>query len=327
MLCSLPTEIILCILNYVRYENHLDLIPLANTCRRFHTLVSDRTNWSGPVNIVIGRSSLFSARHIYKPLAPAAGGSSASSGASYSSASINLRTTCVNLAIERPEACDHVPELLRRFHLENSSLRHLVIYTPSLTHTRIVERGLSTFSCPNTIETITIRDPHDHSMPDDNGPQDDADHTTNRSATTACWKPLGLCSKEVLVPYLSNASGSLKVIDMPACPLDWLLPLQLDQLESLTVSCTTPVDGPQLKHAFPRLKDLTLYLARADQFSLLRPLLSEKRLYPWIESITVICQDDLRAHLTQEEISELLVSLDGVSRINAGWDMVAINAL
>lgn len=301
------------------------------------TLVADWTIWSGPITIVMDSSSSpYSTSHLHQAIA-----------AESSLGAAPPRATHVNLAIENSNACTQLPDLLHWL-LKSGDMKSLALYTPASTHEAIIQNAFqprslkdgtgttesSLQSSSSCIESITLRDPLlsdaillDHQQP---------------------IMPLAVTYKDDLIHWLAQSQKSLVHLDMPSLPIDWFTEygenLFFEKLETLTITVTHGdggggnddeeqqlqehgLDGRILKQTFPCLKELTIHLPCADRFSLLLPLLSDKQLYPWIESITVICPDDdrLRKRLPQEDVEALLGSLKGVSRINAGWDMVVLD--
>ncbi|KAI7885679.1 hypothetical protein K492DRAFT_190846 [Lichtheimia hyalospora FSU 10163] len=341
MLCNLPNEVILQVLQYVSNENHVDLIPIASTCKRMRALVADWTIWSGSVTIVIDSSSPYSTSQLYAPMAQViAADDSLSSG-------VAPRATHVNLAIDNPNACTQLPNLLHRLlnSGNNEHMKSLALYTPTSTHEAIIEhvfQALPSMDSSSTekglhsscIESITLRDPLlSDAILLDHQPIVPLAASTN------------INFKHALMHWLAQSCKSLLHLDIPSLPIAWFTEdggnACFEKLETLTVTMAYSgndddeeeqehgLDGRMLKQMFPCLKELAIHLPCADQFSLLLPLLSDKQLYPWIESITVICPDDdkLRKNLPQEDVKSLLSSLKGVSRINAGWDMVVLDEI
>lgn len=311
------------------------------------TLVADWTVWSGSITIVMDSSSPYCTSHLHQSIATAAAGDDFSSS-SLGAAPAAPRATHVNLAIENPNACTQLPDLLHWL-LTSGDMKSLALYTPASTHEAIIQNafqprllmdGSSNSTAENSspssscIESITLRDPL----------LSDAillDHQP--------IMPLAASSthNHDLIQWLAQSQKGLIHLDMPSLPIDWFIEYGgnacFEKLQTLTITVTHGgndddeeqqqqqqehgLDGRVLKQIFPCLKELTIHLPCADKFSLLLPLLSDKQLYPWIESITVICPDDdrLRKRLPQEDVEALLGSLKGVSRINAGWDMVVLD--
>lgn len=308
------------------------------------TLVADWTIWSGLITIVMDSSSPYSTSHLHQAIAD--------DDFSSSSLKATPRATHVNLAIENPNACTQLPDLLHWL-LTSGDMKSLALYTPASTHEAIIQNAFqprswmmdgssssssttenSSPSSSSCIESITLRDPllsgailldHQPIMP------------LAASSST---------HKHDLIHWLAQSQKSLIHLDMPSLPIDWFTEYGggnacFEKLETLTITVTHGggndeeqqqqeqhgLDGRMLKQIFPCLKELTIHLPCADRFSLLLPLLSDKQLYPWIESITVICPEDdrLRKRLPQEDVEALLGSLKGVTRINAGWDMVVLD--
>ncbi|KAI8143687.1 hypothetical protein BJV82DRAFT_713347 [Fennellomyces sp. T-0311] len=287
MLLYLPNELLICILKYISYENHMDLTSVASTCRRLNTLSSDRSIWSGPVNVILDKSSQDTTKALNETLARRTKA---------------FRTSCVTMAIEMTESKSAIELLKTLFERQQKHvLTNINIYVPSSMHVPLIENALPCYE--GRTESITLRDPLQDEFP-----------------------MLTPSAEPAMRNWLQNSQDTLKMLDLPSCPLHWL-PSDLPQLESLTILAAESLDAQQLRQTLPRLKHLTLHVEHADHFSFVRPLLTNKTLYPWIETLTVICRDDLRLSLDQNELTECLMTIKGLSRVNAGWDMVAVDAL
>ncbi|KAJ8656276.1 hypothetical protein O0I10_008070 [Lichtheimia ornata] len=297
MLLSLPDELLLHILNYyiLQDKNHTALIPVARTCRGLCALTLDWALWSGPVNIIIPKSSSYTTKDLYGILEQ-----------SRCFKKKDWRTTHLTLAVEDTNACTFAAELLQQIiQRQQQPLTSMQVHVPCCIHPILLKQS---YFCK---EAITLRDAHD-------------DHWSTTTTTTTTTSPI-IIDHDTL-----PLSSTLKSLDVPTCSIDnWMRDHHriFPQLEKLSARLTTEIDGKQLKRIFPCLKQLELHLEFADDVSLLRPLLTDKQLYPWLESLHVVCKDDLRLRLGQDEIEQVLRSLDGMSRLSIGWDMVVIDAL
>lgn len=307
MLLSLPDELLLHILNYyiLQERNHTAFIPIARyvlfcfnltnltgiyhrTCRRLCALTLDWTLWSGPVNIIIDKSSSYATKDIYGILEQ-----------SQCLGKKNWRTTHLTFAVEDTKACHFAAELLQEIiQRQGQPLISMQVHVPCCIHPILLKQS---YLCK---EAITFRDAHD-------------DHWSNSTTTTT-----------TIIDH-DTLPLSLKSLDIPTCSIDnWMQNNRIfPHMEKLTARLTSEIDGKQAKKIFPCLKHLELHLHSADDVSLLRPLLTDKRLYPWLESLHVVCKDDLRLRLGQDEIEQVLRSLDGMSRLNIGWDMVVVDSI
>ncbi|KAI9485008.1 hypothetical protein BDB00DRAFT_942748 [Zychaea mexicana] len=291
----------------------MDLVSTASTCRRLNALASDRSIWSGPVNVILDRSS-----HDYtKTLAMTLARRSTET----------FHTTCVTMAIEQTPSASAIELLKNLFERQQKKDEHdltdINIYVPSAMHMPVLENALLCYE--GLTRSITLRDAANHNG--DNGDQDGQDTSSeDNNHADNCFAALPPCLGSSVREWLTRSRQTLTKIDLPSCPLDWL-PSDLPQLESLTILAAASLNAHQLRQALPRLKHLTIHLEHADHFSFVRPLLTNKLLYPWIESLEVICRDDLKLSLDQNELTECLMTIKGLSRVNAGWDMVAVDAL
>ncbi|KAI7853681.1 hypothetical protein BDC45DRAFT_570051 [Circinella umbellata] len=328
MLLSLPNELLLDILKYLCNENHLKLVSVASTCRRLHMLASDRSLWSGPVNVILDRWSQDNTKALALMLAQ-------EKQHGINDKKTFYHTTHITMAIEQVDDSthDHIQLLKNLFEIQqetqqcSSSLTDISIYVPAVMHMSLIENALI-YHNGSSIENIILRDTNntlanDHVNGED-GHSNTSNHANDHNDHAFDISP---SIKQAVHQWLIKSKYALKNIEFPSFPLHCLPTSDLSRLESLTILATKDIDAYQLRQDLPNLKHLTLYLQQADHFSYVRPLLTNKDLYPWIESLTVICHDDLKLSLDQNELTECLMTIKGLSRVNAGWDMVAVDTL
>ncbi|KAI9251454.1 hypothetical protein BDA99DRAFT_575178 [Phascolomyces articulosus] len=335
MLLYLPNELLLHILTYINKENHLDLVSIASTCLRLNKLVTDRTIWSGPVNVILDRWSQDTTKQLALMLAREQQQSGTDSNDNDDKAIMvkkdpSYRTTHITVAIEQAESSWPIYLLKNIFEMQQRKQQHLTdihIYIPAIMHMSLIENALLCYD--GSIQSLILRDTTtttttDTITSDVNEEEEDMNNNNNNDRRNNYYTPsIEPCVRQ----WISKSKHTLKNIELPSFPLHWLPTHDLAQLESLTILAAASLDAHQLRQDLPSLKHLTLHLEQADHFSFVRPLLTNKLLYPWIESLTVICQDDLKLSLDQNELTECLMTIKGLSRVNAGWDMVVVDTL
>ena len=294
-------------------------------------LASDRSIWSGPVNVILDRWSQDNTKALGLMFAQEKQCGTKDKETYY-------HTTHITMAIEQvvDESTTHNNIQLLRNLVEiqqekqqcSSSLTDISIYVPAVMHMSLIENALLHYN-GSSIENLTLRDTNtstnDNANEDDshssisNNHNDENDNDDHTYFTPSVERGVR--------QWLIKSKDALKNIDFPSFPLHCLPTSDLSLLESLTILAAKSIDVSQLRQDLPNLKHLTLHLRQADHFSYARSLLTNKRLYPWIESLTVICHDDLKLSLDQNELTECLMTIKGLSRVNAGWDMVAVDTL
>ena len=286
-------------------------------------LASDRSIWSGPVNVILDRWSQENTKALALMLAQEKQCGTKDKGTYY-------HTTHITMAIEQVDesTTQHNIQLLRNlFEIQQyaSSLTDISIYVPAVMHMSLIENALLHYN-GSSIENLILRDTN--TSTNENANEDNMDNNNHDDENDNNEPTYFTPSVEGAVrQWLIKSKHALKNIEFPSFPLHCLPTSDLSRLESLTILAAKSLDVYQLRQDLPNLKHLTLHLRQADHFSYARPLLTNKRLYPWIESLTVICHDDLKLSLDQNELTECLMTIKGLSRVNVGWDMVAVDTL
>lgn len=144
------------------------------------------------------------------------------------------------------------------------------------------------------------------------------------------FKSMTKLNRPETLRWLQRSQDTLQVLDIPSLPIQWLTACHFPAATSLTVAYQEDnddaIDWHRIRGAFPKLKSLTLHISRSQTASsCLQPLLTDRRLYPWIVELAAVSCEDLRPSFNQEQLCQSLLTLNGLSRVNVGWDMVAID--
>jgi hypothetical protein len=140
---------------------------------------------------------------------------------------------------------------------------------------------------------------------------------------------------QFLSMILSKSQLSLKTLDLSSFPSNLLVSHSKKyQFPSVTilhialVGCQDPdhFDGywRQFKCMFPNLVDLRVTLSQ-QSLPLFKSLLQDITLFPWIKRLSTQSRESPKDYLTREELRECLLQLNGLNRVTAGWDMIALN--
>lgn len=136
---------------------------------------------------------------------------------------------------------------------------------------------------------------------------------------------------------LSKSQSTLKSLDISSFPSNILIQCsdyQFPNVTSLNVALIDdqePTDDNhfldfwrQLKQMFPNLIELRLNL-HINNLLLFKSLLNDLPLFPWVKRLSVHSLESPKSYLTREELRTSLLQLNGLNRITAGWDMIALN--
>lgn len=133
--------------------------------------------------------------------------------------------------------------------------------------------------------------------------------------------------------FLSASHKTLAKIDLPSFPSSLLLStseVEFPKVNYLHVALMghNSQQYNQLwrdfKTKFPALKELRLTLDR-QHLALFKSLLEDISLFPWIKRLTIQSSECPKTFLSQQELRNSLLQLNGLNRITAGWDMIALN--
>jgi hypothetical protein len=75
---------------------------------------------------------------------------------------------------------------------------------------------------------------------------------------------------------------------------------------------------------FPNLIQLTLVLTHLDQWQTVKSLLYHTSFFPWFKRLSIVSREPLKQHVSKEELKSSLLRLEGLNRITAGWDIIAL---
>ncbi|KAL0083663.1 hypothetical protein J3Q64DRAFT_1748651 [Phycomyces blakesleeanus] len=286
----LPTEVLLSILHLVKQDNHLDLSSIASTCRHFQALVADISVWAGAIKIDDNPYSPYSYTTLVKAL---------------DSADL-IRTSQIAMALSDKHGPQFLNLLLSK-QAHQTPLKSVLLYAPAAQHSQILQIFANK---PTAWQECGLRDP------------ENPFYVLDRPEKINWLKGL---------PYLHS-------LDLPACPAHWLLGSSFPNVHTLTAALLPwkahlnedPRERQQafwteFRASFPKLSNLTLYIADPKAFSLFVAMFSNARSFPWLESVTVVGLEDPKQYIEHQTLIDSLMRLEGLARINAGWDLVALH--
>ncbi|OBZ90498.1 hypothetical protein A0J61_01458 [Choanephora cucurbitarum] len=296
MLIQLPIELQSLIIDFVKEDNHLNLAPLAQTCKFYSALVIDRSNWKHTVTLLAEDTQFDSM---------------------YLAHAFRQTSDCKVLSTYRLEAainCYHSSaafEILKNQH-SHSTIKELVIMMPSVLHHTVYETLVN--YPQQCLEHLSIRDP------------------TDDSYVISIAKHRMILSQFLSVVLITSRS-TLKTIDIPSFCARLLesscyQSYQFHAVNHLSIAFdgsekASPICWKQLKCMFPNLKDLKLTLNQHD-LPYFRSLLKDVGLFPWIKRLSVHSNESLKTYFTKEELKASLLQIEGLNRITAGWDIIAL---
>jgi hypothetical protein len=198
------------------------------------------------------------------------------------------------------------------------NIQDIQLMIPSISHYNLYQT-LTNFPQTN-LNSLTIRDP-----------TDDGFIMTNHH--------MPLLLQQFLSMTLSKSQLTLTQLDISSFPSNLLVSqynkYQFPLVKSLKIALAgCQQDGEQfpyyyqywrqLKSMFPNLQDLTLTLTK-ENLLLFKFLLQDISLFPWIKRLSIASRETPKNYLSREELRSGLLQLNGLNRITAGWDMVALN--
>lgn len=127
--------------------------------------------------------------------------------------------------------------------------------------------------------------------------------------------------------FLIQSQHTLQTLDIPTFPSDQLIQhCQFPKLKSLTIALNHDVNWVQFKHMFPNLTELNFVLDGLSQWTFVKSLLSDASLFPWFKRLSITSDhQSLKQHVSKEELKSSLLQLEGLDRITAGWDIIALS--
>ncbi|CAO3598086.1 unnamed protein product [Absidia cylindrospora] len=316
---SLPDELILSIFQYLKQENHLDLVPISSCCRRFQRLSSDYQLWNKMVMMDSSSSFMSSGNLIQLPLS--------SSHKKYQASEIVVI-----------DPSDAITRGLRDLLTQNDPCRPLDL---SIFTDKPFEYWALLADKPNLFRSISIlptQGPSSLSLSHPNNNNSDNIHSVD---------PFMYDIFNKMHPYL-------ELLAFPRLSLHKLIhinpkKLTFPQIHTLNIGLSSlndtgdsVIDWSKVKHTFPNLQDLTLHPLSIDKkefWSIIRSLWSAPTLFPWLHSITIEANTFSSSssipppipstnNITKDEITITLSRLKGLTRINTGTlDIVAVDQL
>ncbi|KAF1803815.1 hypothetical protein V8B55DRAFT_1587487 [Mucor lusitanicus] len=300
----LPFELQLLILDYIQQDNHLDLAPISHACKLFSCAVADR--------LIRAQSMTLLQTPTYQH--------NASLGFLRFAARQNNNhfiTNNLQASIADRSGLFIVSDILANQQRANTmNTIHLLV--PYELQPELLGR-LSKH--PQTqLEKLSIRD-----AADDN-------QIMTKSYNNAQIGTLEIAQAFTL-GFLSASHKTLTKIDLPSFPSSLLLTtseVEFPKVSYLHVALMghNSQQYNQLwrnfKAKFPALRELRLTLDR-EHLALFKSLLEDTSLFPWIKRLTIQSNECPKTFLSQQELRNSLLQLNGLNRITAGWDMIALN--
>jgi hypothetical protein len=139
--------------------------------------------------------------------------------------------------------------------------------------------------------------------------------------------------KEFLSTTLIKSQSTLNQLEMSSFPSDIFLSqfntVQFPSVTALKIALVGNTDNyhgywRQFKFIFPNLQQLVLTLTKQN-LPLFKYLMNDVSLFPWIKRLSIVSRETPKNYLTREELRSSLIQLNGLNRITAGWDMIALN--
>ena len=134
---------------------------------------------------------------------------------------------------------------------------------------------------------------------------------------------------------LSKSQSTLDHLEIPSFPANLLLSqynrCQFSAVKTLNIALVGCQDEHHFFHywrhfksMFPNLQNLTLTLNKKN-LPLFKFLLKDVSLFPWIKRLSIASRETPKNYLSRDELRSSLLQLNGLNRITAGWDMIALN--
>ena len=141
-----------------------------------------------------------------------------------------------------------------------------------------------------------------------------------------------LLLQQFLSGTLFESQLTMTRLDLPSFPSYILLASQIKEFPQVSYLHIALVGNShqyrkswrRFKEMFPALVELRLTIDK-EHLPLFKSLLDDINLFPWIKRLTLQSKDCPKNFLSREELRNSLLQLDGLNRITAGWDMIALN--
>lgn len=267
------------------------------TCTHFFAMVTDRFNWTQTVTI-LQPSEIHSSSLNYLMNVKA----------------IKKRLTTKRLVVQNNSdiSTTKLVSSILENQQSNDTIKEIEMIVPANTHdklyrilTKFPQTQLNSFTIRDSTDDEFIIDPHDESL----------------------FRFLSIT--------LSQSRFTLQQLDISSFPSNLLLSqlssYQFPLVTTLKIALVGCQDQDhfhhywrQFKFTFPNLKELTLTLTK-QHLSLFKYLIHDLSLFPWIKRLTIKSKESPKLYLSREELRTCLYQSEGLNRISAGWDMIALN--
>lgn len=169
------------------------------------------------------------------------------------------------------------------------------------------------------LRQLTIRDPTD-------------DGYIMAATSSASQYHMLLLLQQFLSGTLFESQSTMTRLDLPSFPSYILLASQIKVFPQVSYLHVALVGNShqyrkswrKFKEMFPALVELRLTIDK-EHLPLFKSLLDDINLFPWIKRLTLQSKECPKNFLSREELRNSLLQLDGLNRITAGWDMIALN--
>ncbi|KAL9543250.1 hypothetical protein MBANPS3_008201 [Mucor bainieri] len=301
----LPFELQLLILDYIQEDNHLDLAPISHVCKLFSCAVADKLTRTQALFLLQmpdeDKHNNTSLKYLRLAL-------------KYSNS--HLITNKLEASITDRSGLSIIADIFANQQRANT-METIHMLVPYELQSELLGR-LSKY--PQTqLEELSIRDPAD-------------DNQIMTKSYTTQISTLEIAQAFTL-GFLSASHKTLTKIDLPSFPSSLLLAtseLEFPKVNYLHVALMGHNSQEynhlwrDFKTKFPALRELRLTLDR-EHLALFRSLLEDTSLFPWIKRLTIQSSECPKTFLSQQELRNSLLQLNGLNRITAGWDMIALN--
>ncbi|CAO3635472.1 unnamed protein product [Cunninghamella echinulata] len=316
----LPDELLLSIFHLIKQENHLNLIYIANACKRFQRLSMDYTLWKNTI-ILDHRSILLNdIQPIPFP-------------ASYK----KLNAKEIFILDSNQSEMEYLKNIL--IHYNKSTTVDLNIVASNPIHYWNVLTKYNNNILFRTLSISPLDNNNNNNTNNNNNDNNDNNNTTATSINTFNDDDTKLYS------FLMNIQNHLQSFNFSMLPLQKLIhnhtsfTLVFPNIHTLDIGLLSniPLDWAKVKLMFPNLKQITLHSLSSNNtfafWEIIRSLWSSPDLFPWLESMIIIQENTIDSStssfssstITKNEVVDTLARLNGLVRIDTGcWDIIAV---
>ncbi|GAN09268.1 hypothetical protein MAM1_0255c08793 [Mucor ambiguus] len=300
---QLPFELQLLILDYIQQDNHLNLAPISHTCKLFSCAVADKLTRTQTMTLLQTSTYRHNASLGFLRLA-------------LRQSSIYLMTNHLQATITDRSGLSIVADILKNQQRANT-MKTIHIIVPCELQPELLGR-LSKHS-QTQLKELSIRD-----AADDN-------QVATKSYNAQIRTPEIV--QAFTSGFLSVSHKTLTKIDLPSFPSSLLLTASEAEFPNVSYLHVALMGHNSqqynqlwrdFKTKFPALRELRLTLDR-EYLALFKSLLEDTSLFPWIKRLTIQSSECPKTFLSQQELRNSLLQLNGLNRITAGWDMIVLN--